>query len=146
METIKEILYTLGSYCAKLIGMSWDWFNGLDLLNKIIVLNTFTALFAVVLPIAKYYIFESWFEINNPVALYLVLISGVMFATVFFRGFIAAAVRVILNLWYLVWIIIVASSHGISHAPYVLSTGFYFNLIAPLVYMIAAVMVFISEN
>jgi hypothetical protein len=146
MDALKELLYSLGSYCAGMIRTMVDWFMGLSLLNKIIVLNTLTSFLAITLPIAKYYIFESWTGINNPVAVYLILIVAIMFGTIFYHGPIVLAARIISNLWYIIAVIVIASTHSISHAPYVLSIGYFFNLIAPIVYIIAAVMVFLSGD
>lgn len=146
MEALKEILYSFGSFCARQVKAAMEWFMGLTLLNKIIVLNTFTSFLAIVLPIAKYYIFESWNDINNPVAVYLILIVLIMFATLFFQGTLVLAVRVIINLWYLISVIVLYATHSISHAPYVLSMGFLFNIAAPLIYIAAAVMIYLSGD
>ena len=146
MEALKELLYKLGSFCAGLLKIAVEWFLDLSLLNKIIVLNTFTSFLAITLPIAKYYIFESWFGINNPVAVYLILIVIIMFATIFFHGPLVLAGRVISNLWYLISVIVIYATHAISHAPYVISAGFFFNLIAPVIYIAAAVMVYLEGD
>jgi hypothetical protein len=146
MEALKELLYSLGSFFARMIKIAIDWFMGLSLLNKIIVINTFTSFLAITLPIAKYYIFESWTGINNPIAVYLILIVAIMFGTIFFHGPLVLAGRVISNLWYLIAVIVLYATHSISHAPYVMSIGFFFNLIAPAVYIALAVMVFISGD
>ena len=147
MEALKDLLYSIGSFCVKIIRVAVEWFTGLSLLNKIIVLNTFTAFFAIILPIAKYYIFESWIDINNPIAVYLILIVMIMFVSTFFHGQIILALRIVTNLWYLISVIVLYATNSISHAPYVLSIGFLFNLIAPVIYIGAAVMIYLSgEN
>ncbi|PKL17512.1 MAG: hypothetical protein CVV49_10680 [Spirochaetae bacterium HGW-Spirochaetae-5] len=147
MEALKELLYSIGSFCVKIIRIAVEWFTALSLLNKIIVLNTFTAFLAIILPIAKYYIFESWTDINNPIAVYLILIVMIMFASTFFHGQIIFALRIVTNLWYLISVIVLYATNSISHAPYVLSIGFLFNLIAPVIYIGASVMVYLSgEN
>jgi len=146
MEALKELLYNLGSFCARMIKIAIDWFMELSLMNKIIVINTFTSFLAITLPIAKYYIFESWTGINNPIAVYLILIVAIMFGTIFFHGPLVLAGRVISNLWYLIAVIVIYATHSISHAPYVLSIGFFFNLIAPAVYIALAVMVYLSGD
>jgi len=146
METLKELLYTFGSFCGRMIKTAIDWFMGLTPLNKVIVINTLTAFLAIVLPIAKYYIFESWSDINNPIAVYLILIVAIMFGTIFFHGQLILALRVVSNLWYLISVIVLYSTHSISHAPYVLSIGFFFNLIAPAIYIGAAVMVYLAGD
>lgn len=146
MDALKELLYSLGSFCARMIRTAIEWFLGLPLLNKIIVVNTITSFFAIVLPIAKYYIFESWFGINNPLAVYLILIVAIMFGTIFFHGPVVLAARVAANLCYFISVIVIYATHSISHAPYVISIGFFLNLIAPMIYIAAAVMVYLSGD
>ncbi len=146
MEALKELLYNLGSYCAGVVRKSIEWFMGLSTLNKVIVLNTFTAFLAIILPIAKYFIFESWSDINNPIAVYLILIVIIMFGTIFFQGQLVLALRVVSNLWYLISVVVLYATHSISHAPYVLSIGFFFNLIAPAIYIGAAVMAYMAGD
>lgn len=144
MEALKELLFSIGSFCAGIIRTAVEWFMGLSFLNKIIVSNTLTSFMAVTLPIAKYYIFESWFGINNPIGVYLILIVIIMIATIFFTGPAFLAARIICNLWYFIYVIVIYATHSISHAPYVMSIGFLFNLIAPLIYIAVSVMVYIS--
>lgn len=144
MEALKELLYKIGSFCADIIKIAVDWFMDLSLLNKIIVLNSFTSFLAITMPMAKYYIFESWFGINNPVSVYLILIVIIMFVTIFFHGHIVLAGRLIINLWYLGSVIVIYATHSISHAPYVLSIGFFFNLAAPVIYIVVSAMVFLE--
>lgn len=146
MNTLKELLYTLGSYVSGLLRTVLEWFLALSFLNKIIVANTLISFLAVTLPIAKFYIFESWTGINNPIGVYLIFIVIFMIATTFFHGVIVLALRIVLNLWYFIYLIIMYSTHSISHAPYVMSIGFFFNIIAPIVYIGASVLVYISGD
>jgi hypothetical protein len=146
MDTLKELLYSIGSFFAGLIRTAIDWFLGLDLLSRIIVINTATAFLAIVLPIGKYYIFESWFEINNPLAVYMIVISLVMFGTVFFNGMRwVFPVRIIINGWYFIALVYLWVTHSFSHAPYSISYGIIFNLAAPVVYGVVSVLIFLEE-
>lgn len=146
MEALKELLYNIGSFVAGIIKTAVEWFMELSLLNKIIVINTIPSFFAITLPIAKYYIFESWSGINNPASVYLILIVMIMFGTLFFHGPAVLAVRIVLNLWYLVYVVVIYMNHSISFAPYVLSIGFIFNIIAPVIYIAVSVMVYLSGD
>lgn len=141
MDALKEILYNLGSLCGNVIRIVLDWFHNLTFYNKVIVLNTITSFFAITLSIAKYYIFESWFGINNPLAVYLLFIVVLMFATIFIEHAAVFWVRMAVNIWYLVYLIIMLATHGFSHAPYSISFGFFFNILAPAIYMWAAFMI-----
>jgi hypothetical protein len=146
MNSLKELLYSLGSFCAGIIKTVLDWFLGLSFLNKIIVINTLVSFLAVTLPIAKFYIFESWTGINNPIGVYLIFIVVIMIGTTFFHGIIILAGRVIINLWYLIYLIVMYAGHTISHAPYVISIGFFFNIIAPLIYIGVSILVYLSGD
>jgi hypothetical protein len=144
METIKDLVYAIGSFFADKIRIVIVWFMELNIFNKIIVINTVTCFFAIALPIAKYYIFESWRSINNPVAIYLIFVTGIMLLTIFLHGLYVLAIRVIFNLWFLLYVIYMYSFNTISQAPYEISTGFAFNLIAPIVYIAVSVFLYLS--
>ena len=151
METLKNLLYAIAdllyaaaSFIVDKIKLVIDWFLELNIYNKVIVANTITCFFAITLPIAKYYIFEKWFFINNPVAVYLIFITVLMLASIFFRGQFVAGIRIGLNAWYFIYILYMWAFNSISKAPYVLSKGFVFNLIAPLVYLAVSVLIYLS--
>jgi hypothetical protein len=143
-EMLKELLYAIVSFCVDKVRTAIDWFMDLNLFNKVIVLNTITSFFAITLPIAKYYIFESWFYINNPVSVYLIFITMFMLGSIFFHNQIIFGVRVFLNLWFFIYILYMWVFNAISKAPYVLSKGFAFNLLAPAVYVAMSVLLYMS--
>jgi len=143
-EILKELLYSIISFIIDKIKVAIDWFMEQNVYNKIIILNTVTSFFAITLPIARYYIFETWFFINNPVAVYLILITMIMLASIFFRGQLVLGIRVVLNAWYFIYIVYMWAFNSISKAPYLLSKGFVFNLIAPIVYIAVSVLLYLS--
>jgi len=136
MSTLKELIFDIGALFAKLAGRVFDWFLELSLMNKLVVVNISVCFFAIVLPMARYYIFDSWFIINNPAAVYLIGIIFVMMATIYLPNLYGLIIRIVLNLWYLLWILYIWASGSISHAPYEVSAGYYFNVAAPLFFMI----------
>jgi hypothetical protein len=111
-------------------------FMEINICEKGIVVGTILAFAAVVLPMARYRIFDSYFSINNPIAHYMIGIVLVMVVTVYFPGMIAMAIRVILNILYLVDVIYLQAAHEISKAPYELTVGYYLNIIIALVYIV----------
>ena len=145
-EILKDLLFAIGSFCADKLRAAIEWFMELNIFNKIIVANTIASFFAITLSIAKYYIFETWLPINNPVAVYLIFITIFMLVSIFFHNQIIFGVRIFLNLWYLLYIVYMWTFNAISKAPYILSTGFAFNLIVPIVYIAASVLVFLSND
>lgn len=146
MEQLKELLYSIGELFMRLMNRAFAWFLGLEFFNQVIVVNTITAFLAIVLPIAKYTIFETWFEINNPQAVYLIGIVFIMIATMYVPVTAAFALRIVVNAWYLLWFIIVSATGSISHAPYELSTGYFFNIAAPVIYLILSGLYFLSKK
>ncbi len=63
-----------------------------------------------------------------------------MLVTVYFPGFISMFARVVLNVLYLAGIIYLQLAHEISRAPYEIITGYYFNILAPAIYIILALL------
>ena len=115
-----------------------DKFMEINPFEKVIVAATLLAFEAVVVPVGDYVIFDSVFTINNPIAHYMIGITLVMLATVYFPGFLTVIARVSINVLYLAYILYLHSAGGISKAPYTLSAGFYFNIAVTLVYMTCA--------
>ncbi len=108
--------------------------------EKAIVAATLLAFLSVVLPVGDYVIFDSVFTINNPIAHYMIGITLVMIATVYFPGLVAMIARIALNLLYMIYIIYLHTSGGISKAPYTLAAGYYFNIVTSVVYMACALL------
>ena len=146
MELIKELLYSIGEMFMRFVNRALAWFLALEFLNQAILVNSITAFFAIILPIAEYYIFDTWFEINNPQAVYLIAIVLIMVVTMYIPLFIAFVIRIAVNGWYLLWLIIVSATGSISHAPYEVTTGYYFNIAAPLIYIILSVLYYLARR
>jgi len=146
MEQLKELLYLTGELFVRLVNRIFSWFLNLEFFNQAIIVNGITAFFAILLPIAKYNIFETWFEINNPQAVYMIGIVFIMIVTIYIPVTIAFAVRAVVNTWYLLWIVIVSATGNISHAPYELSIGYFFNIAAPVVFLILSGLYYFSKR
>ena len=104
--------------------------------EKGIVAGTVLAFAAVVAPMARYRIFDSYFTINNPIAHYLIGIVIVMIVAVYFPGLITMIIRLILNILYLADIIYLQAAHEISKAPYEVTFGYYLNIIVPVAFVV----------
>ncbi len=115
----------------------YDWFIFLVLFEKIIVINGFLAMFAVILPSAEFKIFDSVYQVNNPLSVYMIILAGAMFLSVFYRGLYGTIFRVVINLYYLFWIIYLPLFPGLTKAePYSLTFGYYLNVLVPLIYIV----------
>lgn len=142
---LKEILYTVGRFCAALIGRAFEWFMEQSFPDKLIIGNIGIAFLAVVLPLVKYWMWDSWIGVNNPIGVYLIFISGIMFATIIYRGRYVLALRIFVNVWYLLAFIVKWWNHSFCATAYVLTWGFIFNILAPLLFIALSLVVSASE-
>lgn len=140
MQTLIDILKSLLDFFLRVVSALFDRYMELNLFEKINVINTPGAFLAIVLPMADYFIFETWFMINNPLAVYMIGIVLVMFVTFAFQGRIKLSVRVVLNLYYLFWVFYLHLSGNLSRAPYELKIGYYFNIAVPIIYAAASLL------
>ncbi len=136
---IKGVLLWLFELVGELVSRAYGIFVDLPVSEKLIVVNTITAFFAVILPVARYYIFETYFYINNPLAVYMIGIVLVMWISIFFQGLWRLAVRVALNAYYLFWVIYLPLAGELTRAnPHSISIGYYVNIAAPIFYILAS--------
>lgn len=136
---IKEIVRALAAILMELLDRGYRKFMEIGISEKLIVVTTIPAFLAVVLSVAQYYIFESYFYINNPLAVYMIGIVLVMLASVFFNGGVKCAVRVLVNGYYLGWIIYLPLAGELTKAnPYSLRVGYYMNIAVPILYIVAS--------
>mgnify|MGYP000903937375 FL=1 len=139
LTLIKNLLLWVFNLLFQIGTSLYEKFQEITLPEKVIFLNIIGAFFAVVLPMAKFYIFESYSYTNNPLAVYLIGIAMIMFASVYFRGFYVLVIRVALNAYYLAWVIYLPMADKITKAdPHTLTVGYYLNIIVPVVYILAA--------
>jgi hypothetical protein len=140
MQTIIDMLKSLLDFFLRIASSLIDRYMELNLFEKIIAVNSVAAFFAIILPVAQYYIFETWFMINNPLAVYMIGIVLVMFVTFIFFGRIKLGARVVLNLYYLFWVFYLHLSGNLSKAPYELKAGYYINIAVPVIYTAASLL------
>lgn len=105
-----------------------DSFFDIPLFEKLIVITSIGAFFSVIMPVAHYYIFESWFSINNPLAVYMIGLFFIMVGTLFLSPLSAVIIRGIMISWYLIAFIVMHVTGSLSAAPYELLAGYYVNI------------------
>ncbi len=132
IDTLQSLLGIIRRGLEKLLNI----FLELNAFEKGIVITCVGGLFAVVLSVGRYYIFDTWFYINNPLAVYMIGLTGFMLITTLFQHLAVMALRVILNIWYLAAILIIHLSDGIIMAPYELTAGYFVNLVVPVVFIV----------
>ncbi|MCX8124619.1 MAG: hypothetical protein N3F66_10730 [Spirochaetes bacterium] len=127
---IADILLRVYEYC---IGI----YRELEVQEKIIIVLSIVSVVIPILPIARFYIFESWYYVNNPLAVYFIGIIIIMvIASVIQRPWLMIA-RLIVIVYYLFWMVYLPIGNLITKAkPYELAYGYYVNIIISVLYVI----------
>ena len=129
-----------------ILGKLWEYFLDLNLFEKLIILTVIPAFLAVTLPVATYPIFETFFEINNPLGVHLLGLILAMFLTPFLPPLPGLLVRESLCALYLVASVYLHVTRTITHAPYTLASGYYINCLVPVLFMVFALLSFFQER
>jgi hypothetical protein len=138
------------SWVLSVLGIMREWFLHVPLFEKIIVINTIPAFFAVTMEAGRFRIFDSWFSLTNPLAVYLIAVVVIMLAVSAFnfydnRWF--AAARVLINIYYLGWAFWYLMSDSLTKArPYEVSFWYNFNFIVPVIYIVFSALSFLSRR
>ena len=66
----------------QLFKKGFDKFIDIRMPEKIIFLNSIGAFFSIILSVAKFYIFETYYFVNNPLAVYMIGIAFIMLVTI----------------------------------------------------------------
>lgn len=148
-EKLKELVLFLLELIISLMKKLYEKFDEVSVPEKAIFLNTALAFLAVVLPVASFRIpaFGSDYYVNNPLAVYLIGITIFMFASLYFSWRYIPAARVLLNAYYLFWVIYIPLADGFTRAqPHSISFGFYLNIIVPVIYIVASGLHWMGER
>jgi hypothetical protein len=125
------------------IAASWTWFIALPVIEKLVIANGIPAIFAALLPVARFDIFDSVYEVNNPLAHYMVLLGLLMFGTIFIRHiFWIVFVRAGASLYYLGWAMygILGAGQITKADQYTITPYYALNYVVPVVYAALAVL------
>lgn len=144
---LKDFLAYLIKLAGKAAVFAYDKFLSLNIAERVIVLTLIPAMFAAVLPVARFKIFDSYFPVNNPLAVYMIGVAFFMIGTVFFRGAYVFLARAAVNVYYLVWLIYIPLKDGLTKAnPHEVLFGYYFNFVIIAVYLVFATASFFIEH
>ncbi|MCL1910888.1 MAG: hypothetical protein FWG13_01635, partial [Leptospirales bacterium] len=132
VDFIKNIFAWAFSLIGRIAGFLAGSFLEIGFFSKLLCLTVIPAIFAAIKPSARYYIFESWFYINNPISESLVGIVLLVIIGFFIRPLFAFILRAVPSAGYFVWIIYLQVTHSISKAPYELTFWHYLNVAVPL--------------
>ena len=143
MRLIIDIILTVLEWIKKFVFMVIEKFIEQNIYEKLITISFIPAFFAVAMPVARYYIFESYFYINNPLSVYLIGIVIIMLPLALLPALWSLLLRCFINVYYLFWVIYLHYSEGITKAPYELVWNYYLNIAVPILFIIFSVSSFI---
>ena len=136
MKFILDLVFYIIDGIKNLFFWSLDKFLGINIFEKLIFFTFIPAFFAVAFPVARYFIFDSYTYINNPLAIYMIGIVFLMPALSSAPSVWALAGRVIINAYYIFWVVYLHLSGSLSKAPYELIWGYYLNIIVPALFVL----------
>lgn len=133
---ILQFINWLADLLLRLYEYSIGIFRDLEIHEKIIIVLSIVSVVIPILPIARFYIFESWYYVNNPLAVYFIGIIIVMvISSVVQRPWILIT-RLIIIVYYLIWVLYLPFGNLITKAkPYELTFGYYINIVISLLYV-----------
>lgn len=124
-----DILIRFMEYCISI-------FREIETQEKIIILLSIVSVIIPILPIARFYIFENWYYVNNPLAVYFIgIIILMVIASIIQKPWILIA-RLIIIVYYLIWLLYLLIGNLITRAkPYELAYGYYINIVVSIVFI-----------
>lgn len=146
MDALVEIVQAVTAFLMGIIRRLWEYFLDLNLFEKLIVLTVIPAFLAVAFPVATYPIFDTYFEINNPLAVHLLGLMLAMFLTPFLPHVASLLVRETLCVLYFAASLYIHITGTLSHAPYTLAAGYFINCSVPILFSVFAILSFIQER
>jgi len=146
IEFIKDIIAWIFSLIRRAAEFLFAYFLQLGFFDKLLVLTIIPAFFAVIKPTARYYIFETWFYINNPLAENLIGIVFLIAVSFFIPPVFALILRVVPSTAYFIWVIYLQASHSISKAPYELVFWHYLNMLVPLLFAVFSLLSYLKSE
>ena len=141
LNFVVDAVFYVINLIKTIVSVIYNWFLGACISEKIIVLNLILAFFAVVCSVARFKIFDSYSYITNPLAVYLIAISLFMLISSFYLCKITFCLRVSVNIYYIIWVVIIHFSDSLTKArPFDVLPAFYLNYLVPLIFIFASVM------
>jgi small-conductance mechanosensitive channel len=143
IEFIVDTTRTIFDFFVGIFKGALEKFLEINIYEKLIVITTIPAFFAVVMAVGKFYIFEIYFYLNNPLAVYMIGIVFFMYFSLFIKNLLTFALREIFCLYYLFWVFYKHLGGGIAKTQYELTFGYYLNIIVPVAFIIFSMLSFL---
>ncbi len=134
---VKDLIRLIVDLVIEMLRHLYEKFYEVNFAEKVIFLNIIPAFLAIILPVARFYIFDTYFYINNPLAVYMIGIVIIMFGSLYFPGLFVFIARLLINGYYLFWIIYLPLAGELTKAhPHEITFGYYLNIAVPLIYFV----------
>ncbi len=149
IEFVIQLIQFVFQKTVELIHAAWEWFISLPFIEKLVIVAGVPAVFAVMLPAARFDIFDSVYEVNNPLSHYMVMIGILMFASIFVRHYrYTVLARCGVNVYYFAWSLYYYCGEGmITRADqYTVTPYFFLNFIVPVIYVSLSVVSWMQER
>jgi hypothetical protein len=146
LEFILDLLKQLLQFIVGVLSWLYDHFMEFSLFEKGVVLAVIPAFLAVILSVARFPLFGTYFYVNNPLAVYMIGIVIIMGITHFFPGIVSLSVRILVNLYYLFWVFYIELAGQIAQTQYTLTAGYYVNLVVPLIFVALSILSFFEQR
>ncbi|MCL2025883.1 MAG: hypothetical protein FWG92_03660 [Leptospirales bacterium] len=146
IDFIKDIISWVFSLIRRAAEFLLEVFLALGLFSKLLCFTIILAFFAITRPTARYYIFESWFHINNPVAENLIGIVLLVIIGFFIPSLFALILRVVPSSLYFFYVLYLQVTRSISKAPYELTFWHYLNLTVPLLIIAFSLAIYFNHE
>jgi hypothetical protein len=146
MDTIIELFRALTekiiSLASRFISWAWTWFMDLNIFDKALVITGLPAILAVAKPSARFFMMETWFYMNNPMAesmIGMVFLAAISFIL---PPLYSLFLRAVPGALYFCWMIYLQASHTLFKIrdPYELTVWHYLNLTVPAALVILSVL------
>lgn len=121
----------------------WEWFISLPIIEKLMLAAGIPAICAVILPAAKFDIFDSVYEVNNPLSHYMAMIGIIMFVSIVVRNFrYMVLIRCGVNAYYLAWALYYYMGKGLitKADQYTITPYYLLNFIVPVIYIVLSLL------
>jgi hypothetical protein len=142
-EFIVDITRTIFDFLMKFLKAALEKFLEINIFEKLIVITTVAAFFSVIMAVGKFFIFEIYFYLNNPLGVYMIGIVIFMYFSIYVKNLITFALREVFCLYYLFWVFYKHFGTGLAKTHYDLTFGYYLNIVVPVVFIVLSLLSFI---
>ena len=135
MDLAQDAFWFVWGKIVILANILYARFLSLNIFERVSVAMALLAFLSIIKGMTTYKIFGAYRSLTNPLGVYVIGIVFLMYATTHIPAKIALGTRVVANLYYLFWFILLSVTHSFNSAPYDVTWWFYVNLSVPIIYV-----------